>query len=103
MKKCYVVTVKRLSYRWSALLSLALVAWLWLAAVHVHADADASTSASHPVCELCAGLDRAAAPPPAALPALAPQSSSAPALPPAIDGVLARPVAHYSSRAPPQA
>ena len=67
MKKCYVVTVKRLSYRWSALLSLALVAWLWLAAAHVHADA--STSASHPVCELCAGLDRAAAPPPAALPA----------------------------------
>ena len=101
MKKCYVVTVKRLSYRWSAQLSLALVAWLWLAAVHVHAEA--STSASHPVCELCAGLDRAAAPPPAPLPTLAPQSSSAPALPPAIDGVLSRPVAHYSSRAPPQA
>lgn len=101
MKKCYVVTVKRLSYRWSAVLSLALVAWLWLAAVHFHADA--STSASHPVCELCAGLDRAAAPPPAALPALAPQSNSVAALPPAVDGVLSGPFAHYSSRAPPQA
>lgn len=101
MKKCYVVTVKRLSYRWSALLSLALVAWLWLAAVHVHADAN--SSASHPVCELCAGLDRAAAPPPAALPALAPQSINFAPSPPAIDGVLAGPFAHYSSRAPPQA
>ena len=100
MKKCYVVTVKRLSYRWGALLSLALVAWLWLAVVHVHADA--STSANHPVCELCAGLDRAAAPPPAALPALAPQSSNAPALPPAVDGELSGPFAHYSPRAPPQ-
>ena len=101
MKKCYVVTVKRLSYRWSALLSLALVAWLWLAAAHVHAEA--STGASHPVCELCAGLDRSAAPPPAALPALASQPNDFEALPPAIDGVLFGPVAHYSSRAPPQA
>ncbi len=101
MKKCYVVTVKRLSYRWSALLSLALVAWLWLAAAHVHADA--STSGSHPVCELCAGLDRAAAPPPAALPALVPQSGYVAALPPTTAGVTSWPAVHYASRAPPQA
>ena len=50
MKKCYVVTVKRLSYRWSAVLSLALVAWLWLAAVHFHADA--STSAQRDIGKL---------------------------------------------------
>jgi hypothetical protein len=100
VKKCYVVTVKRLSYRWSALLSLALVAWLWLAAVHVHVDAD--NSASHPVCELCAGLDHAAAPPPATLPALLPQARLAAALPPTATAVTASASAHYSSRAPPQ-
>jgi hypothetical protein len=101
VKKCYVVTVKPLSYRWSALLSLALVAWLWLAAVHVHVDAD--TSASHPVCELCAGLDRAAAPPPATLPVLLPQVGLIAALTPTATAVTARAPAHYSSRAPPQA
>lgn len=49
---------------WTLLLGLALVGWLWLAAVHTHGDEGSPGGAAHAACQLCAGLDRAAAPPP---------------------------------------